>query len=92
MQSIGQMNQYLLPNRSKKIDEFRIRRTTKETSLQNSQKAFGKEIFIIIDKTEVFQSTRLYIILKTALLLRDTGSLEMVCFYKFDSYRQKYGS
>ena len=42
VQSIGPMNQYLLPN--SKNDKFRIIRTVKGTSLQNSQKAFGKEI------------------------------------------------
>ena len=70
MQSIGPMNQYLLPN--SKNDKFRIIRTVKGTSLQNSQKAFEKENVLLywIDKDEVFQSTRLYIILKTALLLK----------------------
>ena len=37
----------------KKIGEFRFMRTAKGTSLQNNQKAFGKETCIIIYKTEV---------------------------------------
>ena len=36
MQGIGQINKYLLPKQ--KNDEFRITRTAKGTSLQNSKK------------------------------------------------------
>ena len=63
-QFIGQINKYLLPKQ--KNDEFRIIRTAKGTSLQNSQ----KYVLSYTYKTQLFQSTRLYIILKTALLLR----------------------